>query len=1046
MRRKRRPNRPSQESESGRQRKPASASPISRYLSLAVAAFVLTGVLVLAVQFQRRPSPRVAEFEVPATATGKRVADALLARVETLADRGELDRAEALLDELRQIDPDNGTAWLYRGHLASQQGKLEAALAAWREVPDQPAERGGTARFLEATILLRQNAARQAESKLLQSTSLNPTYLQPRERLLTLYVLQLRRAATLRLLQQIQQLRRLSLDELVLRSTAGEQITEVDQAVGILTAFADSDPLDGHSRAALVKYLLLAERPAEIGKWLAELQPLASGDDDLLATCLEAHLALGQPQEAVGLLAGHGPDERWPASLWRQAGEIAEREGDFGRAAECWGRVVQRDPTDRQAHYRAGLLLGRLGRTENSQALLARAALLDQLRLQVMLAARADRRKLGLLLPVLSNVGDLLLKLEQPTDAAGWYQLALSLHAGDERAQSGLQQVAAARARPSRPTDQPAGPPLAGGPPVQTADPPLDHTGTDVRLPDPSKEWPGADRRQPATADGRMAQIRLRDVHEQVGLQFQYFNGRTKFKYLIEAMGGGVAVLDYDADGWPDLHFPQGCPLPVDLQNNDYSDRLFRNVDGKTVIDVTAAAGLHQFAYGQGAVAADFDNDGFVDLIVANFGRNTAFHNNGDGTFTDVTDRMGMQLARMSSSLGVLDLDRDGDLDLYVVNYVDSLKVCRNAAGEFSTCRPESFDGEQDELYLNRGDGRFEDGTQDGGIGVPNGKGLGVVTADLDGDGWTDIYVANDTTPNFLFVNQFADRLEQGPAGPAFREIGLASGAAMSGEGRAEAGMGIACADLNGDSHLDLFVTNYFNETNTAYFNYGDAFFEDVSRARGLANASLPMVGFGTQTVDFDLDGWPDLLVANGHIDDFGDPAQAWKMPPQLFRNGGQGDFREVSGTAGDYFAGKYLGRGVARLDWNRDGRPDVVVVHQDANVALLENQTLDTGQGVVLRLQGVQSNRDAVGARVQLTAGGRTQRFEVCGGDGFYASNERRQFIGLGTATTIEQLKITWPSGQVDTWHELPVNCELIAIEGQRPRVSTLGNPPGVR
>jgi hypothetical protein len=381
----------------------------------------------------------------------------------------------------------------------------------------------------------------------------------------------------------------------------------------------------------------------------------------------------------------------------------------------------------------------------------------------------------------------------------------------------------------------------------------------------------------------------------------------------------------------------------------------------------------------------------------------------------------------MSSSAAFADLDADGNLDLYVATYVESLKVCRAADGRVSACDPHSHEGPPDVLYRSNGDGTFTDVSEPSGVAAAeDGKGLGVVVADLDEDGKPDIYVSNDTTPNFLFANRTA------PGGPLrFEERGLAAGAALNGTGEAEAGRGIAAADFDGDGRLDLHVTNFYLESNTLYRNLGEGLFEDATRQAGLTAATVPWLGFGTQAADFDLDGDPDLFVANGHIDNFEFRGEPWKMPAQVFRNRGDSRFVEVSAKSGPYFAERCLGRGVARLDWNRDGRPDLVVVNQDRPAALLTNETAETGRFARIQLHGTTSNRDAIGTRLIVTAGGRTQSIFVCGGDGITCSNERTQIIGLGPAERIERLEVRWPSGETTNLGDLPIGQTIIVVEG---------------
>ncbi|MBS0263696.1 MAG: CRTAC1 family protein, partial [Planctomycetes bacterium] len=286
--------------------------------------------------------------------------------------------------------------------------------------------------------------------------------------------------------------------------------------------------------------------------------------------------------------------------------------------------------------------------------------------------------------------------------------------------------------------------------------------------------------------------------------------------------------------------------------------------------------------------------------------------------------------------------------------------------------------------------------------------------------------VSNDGTPNFLFRNLGA----QGMPGIQFAEEGLTSGSAVSQDGLAQASMGIACADFNGDGRPDLYVTNFYMECSACYLNQGDMAFVDAIRGVGLYAATRPMLGFGTQAADFDLDGWPDLFVTNGHIDDFRFRGEPWKMTPQVFRNLHDGTFGDVSATSGEFFRGQYLGRGVARVDWDRDGKPDLVVSHLDIPAAVLRNETQGAGHALILQLHGVDSNRDAIGALLKVQVGSHTQVCEICGGDGYYASNERKQIIGLGDATVVDSLEIRWPNGKVQQLQQVPADRELHLIE----------------
>ena len=335
-------------------------------------------------------------------------------------------------------------------------------------------------------------------------------------------------------------------------------------------------------------------------------------------------------------------------------------------------------------------------------------------------------------------------------------------------------------------------------------------------------------------------------------------------------------------------------------------------------------------------------------------------------------------------------------------------------------------------MYASNGDETFKDVTQAASIEAPNGKGLGVVIADFSNDGWPDIYVANDGEPNFLFHNQ-----TQSIGGSlSFSESGLASGAALSADGRAQAGMGIACDDFDHNGWLDVYVTNFYQDYNTFYLNQTNLTFVDHTSALRLVNPTMKTLGFGTQSVDLDLDGDGEIIVANGHIYDRQFEGIPWQMPPQCFRRLPDGTYQDIAGEIGPYFRGEYIGRGVARLDFNHDYLPDAVVVHHDRPVALLVNETQKTGRAIVLKLRGIQSNRDAIGARIEFRIGDTDRMIEVTGGDGFCASNERTVIIGVGRATTVPAITVRWPSGHIDTLVDVPTNTNLVLVESRLPIV----------
>jgi hypothetical protein len=494
------------------------------------------------------------------------------------------------------------------------------------------------------------------------------------------------------------------------------------------------------------------------------------------------------------------------------------------------------------------------------------------------------------------------------------------------------------------------------------------------------------------------------DVHEAAGIRHVYQNGARGESLMVESIGGGAGWLDYDADGLPDLYLTQGGdPTRVDTTGQP-TDQLYRNLGDGQFRNVTEATWLRETRYSQGVAVGDFDNDGFDDIYVTNVGRNSLFQNQGDGTFLDVTDQAGVGDERWSSSAAWADLDQDGDLDLYVCNYVqyDPLHPldCRNAQGEARICHPRDVEHWPDECYINQGDGTFRPEAKERGLEGPGNKALGVAVADFNNDGAPDIYIANDTTPNFLFMNQGEGK---------YLESAVLLGCAVDRNGASQASMGLAVGDYDRNGWLDIYSTHFYEESNTLYRNLGPQGFDDITALAGLHQPTLPFLAFGTVMADFDQNGTQELIVANGHIENYpGNPI--YEMTPQLFSYHGS-RWEECSRVAGDFFQQKRVARGMAVADYDTDGDPDVVVVHQNAPAALLQNSS-QRGNWLTFRLLGHASNRRGIGARITVETAGGTWIQELCGGTSFASSHQPTLFFGLGEAPEPCKVTIRWPSG----------------------------------
>ena len=536
----------------------------------------------------------------------------------------------------------------------------------------------------------------------------------------------------------------------------------------------------------------------------------------------------------------------------------------------------------------------------------------------------------------------------------------------------------------------------------------------------------------------------FRDAAAEAGLDFHHFTGATGEYFMPEIMGAGVALIDYDNDGDLDVYLVQGTtltpngrllfPPPAGCKPGN---RLFRNElvpTGKLrFTDVTAQAAVGHVGYGMGVAAGDYDNDGYPDLYVTNFGSNVLYHNNGDGSFTDVTREAGVDDARWSTSAAWLDYDRDGYLDLFVLNYVDFTvqgnKQCYAATGERDYCTPKAYHAVPARLFRNLGNGKFTDVTERAGIGSAYGPGLGVVGADFNGDGLPDIYVANDTAANLLWLNQ---------GNGTFREAGLQSGAAYAADGVARAGMGVTAADFTNEGHEDILVTNLTREGVTLLRNNGKGDFEDVTPRYGLAQPTVPFTGFGTQWLDYDNDGRLDLFIANGAVtlmESLRGKPYPFEQTNQLFHNDG-GRFREVSRSAGPGFQIAGVGRGAAFGDIDNDGDVDIVVSTNNADVRLLLNQTGSRRHWLEVRLDGGKTNRFGIGARVAVLRRGQSTLWRRAHTDSSYlSSNDPRVHFGLGDKPDLEGVIVQWLDGSSEVWNPVQVDQIITLRKGSGKR-----------
>jgi tetratricopeptide (TPR) repeat protein len=766
---------------------------------------------------------------------------------------------------------------------------------------------------------------------------------------------------------------------------------------------------------------ILAGRLDEAEAWLRRCSSRRAGDRAVERTWRDWARAAGRADELERILAGPLGTELEPAERLADRVWLAQQAGwvdDVRRGLECW---LEREPRNPEVLARLATLAAQDGEATRAAELRRRKARVDD-----ALARYSSRIKAPDLFASLGDqvaMAQLAEEAGRTFDARAWCTLAA-------RVEPRHPEVAAIRAW----LDQAAARPSCDG------------------------EWGHPRRGAPRTVEtaagtmkARHVRVAFRDDAPRAGLRFRFESGETPLHQIPEVMSGGVGLLDYDGDGWLDVYCVQGGPFPprgtaFQAVEDDHGqdaratggahgqddsappgDRLFHNRGDGTFEDVTHSAGIAALSrgYGHGVAVGDYDNDGHPDLFITRWRAYALYRNRGDGTFEDVTGAAGLGGDRdWPTSAAFADLDGDGDLDLYVCHYLrwdaENPTICRDPEmGAYTSCSPLRFAGQPDHVFRNQG-GRFVDATTGSGVVEQTGRGLGVVAADLDGDGRVDLFVANDQTANALFRNL---------GGFRFEEVGHLAGVAGNAAGGYQAGMGVACGDLDGDGHPDLAVTNFYGESTTLYRNLGAGLFTDATAVSGLAVPSRHLLGFGAWFFDVDNDGRLDLLTANGHLDRL--PGIPYAMPMQLLLGDGA-RLRDVTEASGAALAVPRIARGLAVGDLDNDGRLDAIVIDHAGPLAYLHNQTEGGGHFVVLGLEGIHSSRDAVGSRVAVTAGGRRQFAWRLGGGSYQSASDGRLHFGLGPAMRIEAIEVAWPSGRIQRFRDLAADRGYWLREGQ--------------
>ncbi len=907
--------------------------------------------------------------------------------------------ARQLLAESAARWPGEGELTFLLGACEQALGRPDAALAAWSRVPTDSAFAGNAA-MLRVRLLMKRDRFAEAEELLPVALRASGQHaIEAREALVHLFNLEGRFA-------EVRSLVEAGWDTYPDRFGLLRQLANLDSINPVpiehiwpaLEKAAEVSPDDDRIWLGRANLAIRTGEFAKAKHCLDDCVQRRPHDDAVWHSQLDLALATGDvagAREALGHLSSDGvpPEDIFALRAW-----FAAQSGDQERERQALEKLFARVPGRVQAVERLAELELLAGRPESAARLRARKVELDRAKIHYEMlvtkpSAEAVRHS--------AEMARLAEVLGRTFEARSLWSVVLEHSPGDREAREArmrLERASAARADLTRA-----------------------HLLAEI----------GPAPTQGARSLGRLSALpAFTDDALVSGLRFSFDNGATPSKQLPETMSGGVGLLDYDGDGWLDVYLVQGGPFPPDPNDQRRGDRLFHNQRNGTFADATAASGIANLAqgYGHGVAVGDYDNDGHPDLFITRWRAYALYRNQGDGTFQDVTKASGLGGDRdWPTSAAFADLDGDGDLDLYVCHYLkwdaEHPQICFDEEKrKNSYCAPQRFRNLPDHLFRND-HGRFVDVTSQAGINDWHGQGLGVVATDLDADGLVDIFVANDQSLNFFF---------RGLGGLKFEEVAEISGLACNGNGGLQAGMGVACGDLDGDGRPDLGVTNFYNESMTFYQNLGGGIFTDHTDEVGLAVPTRYRLGFGTAFVDVNNDGHLDVAIANGHVDDFR-PEIQYAMAAQLLMGSEGGKLTDASDVAGPPWQVLRVARGLASGDLDNDGRADLLIVAQDVPLAYFHNQTAG-GHSLTLRLEGTTTNRDAVGARVTVLAGKRRQVRWRFGGGSYQSACDSRIHFGLGDAAVVDMLEVVWPSGRSDHFGPLAADAGYSIREGSGP------------
>ena len=930
----------------------------------------------------------------------------LLYKARTALKGKRFADAEQLVTSVSPKDQHFSDAMLIAGEAATRLDRLEDAVKYYRTIPVDDSDKSVLAQFSLANVLIHTgdiSSALEAFNRVLES---EPMDVATHSRVAFLYAASARRWESRPHLELILRSGGATVEELALLADLERPVDEEEY----LKKCQQSWPHDLNVRLGLASIAAENGQPAAAA---FELQKIIHEQPELMAAqALLGELLASESNSRFDAWHGELPSDadQWP-DIWYARGVRAQLLGHQKIAARCFWQVLRIAPIHRRANYQMGRILTEL-QDPNAAGFAEQSRQLFSLTQALLHALRSEGRNEVIMQQIVQNLD----RMGRVWETCAWAQLSRINFPQSEWPSEFLQRLA---------------PLLNDQLPMVLADRNLAMQCDLSSFPDYREilstripELPAV----PATATNTTMQFREESA---IGIDFVYHNAAddsTRGSRMQEQTGGGVTVVDVDQDGWQDLYFVQGAQWPTGsnapILTNSLIDRIYRNRFGKTFEDVTALTEVDERGFGQSCAAGDFNNDGFDDLYVANIGQNSLQLSNGDGTFTSVA-LPGESPIHWTSSCAIADIDADGQPDLVEINYVSGAdaftRICSGRA-----CSPSTFNGTLDQIHFNNGDLSFNTVTPS--TPVAESKGLGLIVFRNPDAEFPSIFVSNDQTPKFLLSLTHDESGKPGLTDSAFQ-----TGLGYSGDGLLTAAMGIAADDVDNNGLIDFFVTNFKDESNTLYLQISEGLFQDMSRTAALDAAGIPFVGWGTQFLDADLDSDLDLVVANGHVDDYRDEDGEYHMRPQLFRNMGDTQFQEVtSEQAGDYFAEKFLGRGLAKLDWNQDGLTDFAVSNIGGPASLVTNVTTHRGNFINFRLHATTTSRDAFYSRVEVSTEQSQWVRQLCAGSGYHASNERVLQFGLGSVADVKSVRVIWPSG-AETIIEAPqIDCTYELVEGR--------------